>query len=153
DLCDELGGGRYAPDFDPAHFDTDFADPPHPNPYFPLKIGSSWTYLSATEHEVIEVVDETKSIEGVTCVVSRDRVDVAGVPEENTDDWIAQRNDGSAVYCGEIAQSLELFPGDDPQTAELVSIEGSWKAGRDGALPGVLFPGAPAVGQVFRQEF
>jgi hypothetical protein len=35
----------------------------------------------------------------------------------------------------------------------LVSLHGSWKAGRDLARRGVIMPGAPHVGDVYRQEF
>ena len=153
DLCDELGGGRYDPSFDPADFDTDFASPPHPNPYFPLQIGDTWEYAGGGEEIAIEVLAETKSIEGVTCVVVRDFVEVEGAVVEDTDDWFGQRKDGTVDYCGEISQSFELFPGDAPLLPELVSLEGSWKTGREGARPGTLFPGSPTVGQVYRQEF
>jgi hypothetical protein len=153
DLCSELGGGRYDPSFDPADFDTDFANPPNPNPYFPLKIGDTWEYAGEDEQIGIEVLAETKLIEGVRCVVVRDRAEQGGVIVEDTDDWFGQRKDGTIDYCGEISQNFELFPGDEPLLPELVDVEGSWKAGREGARPGTLFPGAPAVGQVYRQEF
>lgn len=153
DLCEELGGGRYDPSFDPADFDTDFANPPNPNVYFPLKIGDTWEYAGGDEEIAIEVLAETKLIEGVTCIVVRDRVEVEGFVVEDTDDWFGQRKDGTVDYCGEISQNFELFPGDEPLLPELVDVEGSWKAGREGARPGTLFPGSPTVGQVYRQEF
>jgi hypothetical protein len=153
ELCDALGGGPYDPPFAPADFDSDFASPSHPNPHFPLAIGDRWSYEGEDEAIEIEVLDETKQIEGVTCVVVRDRVEQDGAVVEDTDDWFAQAKDGTVHYCGEISQNFELFPGDDPLLPELVDVEGSWKAGRDGALPGTLFPGAPEVGQVYRQEF
>jgi len=153
ELCAELGEDRYDPDFDPSGFDTDFASPTAPNPWFPLGIGSHWEYAGPGETIVIEVRDETKSIEGVTCLVVNDRVEQAGQAVEDTDDWFALRKDGSVFYCGEISRNFEVFPGDDPLVAELVDTEGSWKAGRDGAKPGMLFPGSPAVGQVYRQEW
>jgi len=152
DLCEALGEDRYAPGFDPADFETDFANPAHPNAYFPLEIGQQWHYSGPGEEISIEVLDKTKSIEGVTCVVSRDVVETAGQPVEDTDDWFGLRSDGTVFYCGEISQSFELFAGDDPHEAELVDIEGSWKAGRNGALAGSVFLGAPTVGAVYRQE-
>src|ERR671910_577826 len=36
---------------------------------------------------------------------------------------------------------------------ETVSTEGSWEAGVDGALPGIVTPAQPAVGDAYRQEF
>ena len=71
---------------------------------------------------------------------------------EITQDWYAQDLDGNVWYCGEIARNFEIFAGDAPATPELVDIDGSWKAGRDGSEPGVLLPFDPQVGDVFRQE-
>ena len=34
-----------------------------------------------------------------------------------------------------------------------MDVEGSLKAGRDGALPGTLFMATPIAGAVYRQEF
>lgn len=151
-LCVALGGGRYDPDFAPAHFDDDFADLTRPNPYFPLRVGYRWEYAGA-ESISIEVRDATKRIEGVTCIVVNDRVGVDGRLVEDTDDWFAQRKDGTVVYCGEQVKDFETFAGDDPETPELVAIDGSFKAGRDGALPGTQFLASPSVGDVYRQEW
>ena len=54
------------------------------------------------------------SREGVTCIVVNDVVSVDGVPLEDTDDWLAQRKDGTVDYCGESVQDFETFEGDDP---------------------------------------
>jgi hypothetical protein len=76
DACKLLGQDRYDPDFDPADFDSDFHNLTHPNPYFPLTIGNKWTFKDKVENElnVIEILNQTKLIDGVTCVVSRDKV-------------------------------------------------------------------------------
>jgi hypothetical protein len=150
-LCEALGEAPYDPAADPADFDTDFTQPG--NPLLPLAIGNRWVYEGGGERVTVEVLPETKLIEGVTCVVVRDVAEEDGVVVEDTDDWLAERLDGTLDYCGEISQSFELFPGDDPADPELVDTEGSWKAGRDGARAGTLFPGTPAVGQVYRQEW
>jgi len=152
-LCAALGEARYEPDFDPAHFQTDFGSPAAPNSYFPLAIGSTWEYAGAEERITVEVRDATKLVEGVPCLVVNDLVEVGEDVAEDTDDWFALRDDGTVVYCGEISRNFERFPGDDPPEPELVDVEGSWKAGRDGAKAGTLFPGAPQVGQVYRQEW
>jgi hypothetical protein len=55
-------------------------------------------------------------------------------------------------YCGEISREFETFEGDDPEEAEILSVDGSWKSGRDGAKAGILIPAAPNVGDVIRQE-
>lgn len=153
ELCEALGEDRYDPDFDPADFDADFTNLTHPNPWFPLAIGNRWVYEGGDETVTVEVLAETKSIEGVTCIVVNDRVEQDGEVTEDTDDWFGQRKDGTVDYCGEISQELETFGGDAPELPELVSIEGSFKAGRDGDEPGTLFPGTPVVGSVYRQEW
>ena len=38
-------------------------------------------------------------------------------------------------------------------SGEIVSLEGSWKAGVDGAKPGIIMEAHPQVGDVYRQEF
>lgn len=153
DLCGELGEGRYDPDFDPADFDEDFENVMNPNPWFPLGIGNRWLYAGGDETIEVEVLDETKQIEDVTCIVVRDVAREDGTTVEDTDDWFGQRKDGSVDYCGEISRNFESFEGDDPERPELVDIEGSWKAGRDGARSGTLFPGTPVPGMVYRQEW
>lgn len=151
--CQKLGEERYDPDFDPASFDSDFAAITNPNPFFPLGIGNRWEYRSATETDTVEVTSDTKLIEGVTCIVSRDVVERDGIAAEQTNDWFAQAKDGSVWYCGEEVKEFEAFPGDAPPVPELVSIDGSFKVGRNGDKPGIIFQGAPVPGMTYREEF
>jgi hypothetical protein len=153
DLCEELGEEPYDPDFDPEDFDSDFANLTNPNPYWPIAVGNQWSYVGGDEEITVEVVDATKLIEDVTCIVVNDVVEEDGEVIEDTDDWQAQARDGAVHYCGEIALNFETFEGDDPEVPEVVDIEGSWKAGRDGAKSGVLMQAEPEVGQVYRQEW
>ncbi len=152
-VCEAVGETRYDPSFDPADFVTDFENPGVSNPYHPLVIGHTWDFENATETDHVEVTSATKQIDGVTCLVERDRVREDGDLKEDTNDWFALAHNGDLWYCGEEAKDYETFAGDDPQTPELVSIEGSFKAGRDGDKPGIIIPAAPVVGQVVRQEF
>lgn len=149
DLCDALGEDRYEPDFDPEDFETEFDNQ---NPYWPLKAGNRWVFEGEEETITVEVLDETKRIEGVTCIVVRDLVEDEGEPIEDTDDWYAQAKNGDVWYTGEISLSFETFAGDDPEVPELVDIEGSWKAGRDDAQPGIVMFANPVAGTVYRQE-
>jgi hypothetical protein len=153
--CKLVGEERYDPDFDPADFDTDFHNLTHPNPYFPLAIGNKWTFKDKVENElnIIEILNQTKLIDGVTCVVSRDKVFKNGFIAENTDDWFAQKMDKNVWYCGEEVKDYEVFDGDHPKRSELVSIDGSFKAGRDGAKPGIIALADPKKGDVYLEEF
>lgn len=153
DACELLGEGRYDPDFDPALFDPDFAHLTNPNPYFPLTIGNRWEYRGGGEVNTVEVLNETKLIDGVRCLVFRDRVFKNGSLTEDTNDWFAQAKDGTAWYCGEQTAEFETFKGDHPMIPELTGVEGSFKAGRDGDKPGIIFLASPAVGDVYLEEF
>jgi hypothetical protein len=101
----------------------------------------------------LEVVNETKLIDGVTCIVVRDQVSKDGDLSEDTDDWYAQAKDGNTWYCGEEVKNLETFDGDNPRRPELVKIDGSFKAGREGDKPGIIFQASPVVGQSYLEEF
>jgi hypothetical protein len=154
-VCALIGEEPYDPDFLPG----DFVDPLQiggvvdPNPFFPLIPGTQWVYESEDETDTVTVTDKTKLIRGVTCLVVTDVVEADGAPIEDTDDWFAQDVAGNVWYCGEIAQNLEVFEGDVPPEAELVDIDGSWKAGREAARPGIIMLADPQVGDVYREEF
>jgi hypothetical protein len=152
DACKVLGQGRYDPDFDPALFD-DPKNPTSPNPYFPLEVGNLWEYRGAGEVNTVEVLDQTKLIDGVPCLVVNDQVFTDGDLVEDTDDWFAAAKDGNVWYCGEEVKDFESFDGDDPRLPELVSIDGSFKAGRDRDKPGIIFQATPTVGQSYLEEF
>jgi hypothetical protein len=150
DVCRLIGEARYDPDFDPDLFDEDFGNT---NPYYPLAVGNQREYEGDGETVSIEVLDRTKSIEGVTCLVVNDRVFVDGVVVEDTDDWFAQAKNGDVWYCGEEVKDYETFEDDDPVLPELVSIDGLFKAGRDGDKPGIVFRDMPRRNEAYRQEF
>ena len=152
-VCAAIGEGRYDPDFDPEDFEGEFDDQDDLNRYLPLAIGNRWKFAGGGEIVQIEVLDETKLIEGVTCIVVNDVVTIDGELVEDTDDWFAQAENGDVYYFGEEVKDYESFEGDAPRNPELVSIDGSFKVGRDGDKPGISFKGAPRAGQVYRQEF
>ena len=167
ELCDDLNDAPHEPAFGEA-FAANFVDPleigdsVEPNPYLPLVPGTEWVYESTfideddgeevTETTTVIVTEATKLIQGITCIVVTDVVEEDGEVIEITDDWFAQDTDGNVWYCGEIALNFEFFEGDEPEVGELVDIEGSWKAGREGAKAGILVPRNPVVGDVFRNE-
>jgi hypothetical protein len=152
-VCALIGEARYDLPWEAALFDANFRQLSNPNPYFPLGIGHRWEYRGGDEFNTVEIVDETKLIEGVTCIVYRDLVYEDGDLKEATDDWFAAARDGSTWYCGEESKDYEFFDGDRPRRAELVSIDGSFKHGRDFDKAGLIMPAAPRVGMVYREEF
>ncbi|HKE96350.1 MAG TPA: hypothetical protein VKB34_18730 [Povalibacter sp.] len=152
DLCRHIGEDRYDPEFEAAAFDRDFTHLSNPNAYFPLGIGNQWEFRSATQSTTVEVMNATKLIDDVRCIVVRDEVSEKGVIVEGTNDWFAQARDGNVWYCGEETATFETFRGDRPMKPELVNNDGSFKAGRDGDKPGIIFLANPAVGQFYVEE-
>ena len=154
DACKLLGEDRYDPQIDPANFESDYTHLQNPNPFFPLTIGNTWKYKSSDgETNIVEATSQTKLIEGVTCIVLRDKVFADGFLQENTDDWFCQAKDKTTWYFGEEVKDYEVFDGDKPKRPELVEISGSFKAGRDNSKPGIIFLPNPKKGDVYLEEF
>ena len=151
DACRSLGEERYDPNFDPGALRLP-QSPTNPNAFFPLRVGNRWEYRGGAETVSIKVLNETKAIDGVRCIVVRDQVFEDGDLIEDTDDWFAGAKDGDVWYCGEETKDFETFAGDRPRLPELVSIDGSFKAGRDGDKPGMIFRAAPVPGEVYLES-
>jgi hypothetical protein len=156
-LCADVNDAAHEPMFG-EDFAANFVNPLDiggvvpVNPWFPLVTGNRWVYEGDGEIIEVEVTDQTKLIDGITCVVATDTASEDGVVVEITGDWYAQDVTGNVWYCGEISRNFEVFAGDVPEEPELVDIDGSWKAGRDGSEAGILLPFAPVVGETIRQE-
>lgn len=144
-LCDALGAAPYDPPIDAASFRSPASTAANPNPYFPLMPGTVWVYQGGGETITVTVTDRTKLIAGVTTIVVTDLVTVAGVVEEDTEDYFAQQLDGTVWYFGELSRQFE--------NGDLVGVEGSFQAGRDDAKPGIIMKAVPMVGDIYRQEF
>jgi hypothetical protein len=136
--------GAYAPAVDPADFVTTID-----NPYFPLAPGTAFhfegTADGAPQADDMVVTDQHKTVLGVTCTVVEDTVSERGKAIERTYDWYAQDKDRNVWYMGEA--SFEL------QHGRFVRAADSWEGGVRGAQPGIIMPGAPTTGAVYRQEY
>lgn len=97
------------------------------------------------EENIVYVTDMTKNILGVECTVVLDLVWVNGKPAEKTYNWYAQDKDGNVWYFGEDSMELE--------NGVVVSTEGSWEAGVDGAKPGIIMKAEPQLCDTYRQEY
>jgi hypothetical protein len=143
-VMDPGDGGKYAPEIDAADF-VEVID----NPRMPLPVGGRWQYEGVTDEgtETVEVVvtGDRKTVMGVSTFVIRDTVRLDGEVIEDTYDWFAQDSDGNVWYFGESSNDFE--------DGELVSTQGSWEAGVDGAQPGIVMPAEPVAGDVIRQEY
>jgi hypothetical protein len=78
---------------------------------------------------------------------------VEGRLKEATDDWFAANRDGSTWYCGEEVKDYDSFEGDKPRLPELVSINGSFKHGRNRDKAGIIMQARPRAGQTYLEEF
>ncbi|PWU02082.1 MAG: hypothetical protein C5B51_21580 [Terriglobia bacterium] len=143
-LCQKLGGGPYDPVINSANFVSKID-----NPYLPMVPGTTFVYegqtASGLEHNEVAVTHNTKVILGVTCIEVHDTVMINGVLTEDTLDWFAQDTAGNVWYFGENSNDLE--------NGRVVSVEGSWTGGIDGAKPGIIMEAHPANGDTYRQEF
>jgi hypothetical protein len=145
--CSDNGTGPLEnPPFDPTNFVTQVT-----NPFFPLAPGTINYYEGqaddAAQTDSAEVLTEQKTILGIQASIVHDRVYTDGELIEDTFDWYAQDTDGNVWYLGEDTKELE--------GGQVVSTEGSWEAGVNGAQPGIIMwadPGAH-VGNQYRQEF
>ncbi len=132
---------------DPAAFSLDIT-----NPYWPMAVGDRWVYDEmdvdgAVQRVEVTVLDQTRTVVmGIEARVVHDLVtDADGAVVEDTYDWYAQDADGNVWYLGE--QTSEYADG------KVASTAGSWEAGRDGALPGIVVPADPSPGVTYRQEY
>lgn len=90
------------------------------------------------------VTPRTKRILGIEATVVHDVVTEGGSVIEDTYDRYAQDRTGTVWYLGEDTREYE--------DGRIVSREGSWEAGVDGAQAGVIVPARPRVGMAYRQE-
>jgi hypothetical protein len=122
------------------------------NPYYPLLPGMKWVYEArledgTVERNEVEVLTETRVVNGVTATVVHDVVYVEGQIVEETFDWYAQDLDGNVWYLGEEV--------DNYVNGVLTDHSGSWEWGVDGALPGIIMWADPSahVNEEYYQEY
>jgi len=120
------------------------------NPWFPLTPGTELVYSGTKDgkvtRDVVIVTRQTITIAGARCVIVRDVLYEAGKLEERTSDYYTQDRAGNVWYFGEDTAELDV-------QGRVTSTEGTWRAGRDGAKPGIYMPAHPRVGQTGRQEY
>jgi hypothetical protein len=146
DRGDDRRAQAHEPKFQSANFN-------HPvrNPYFPLKPGTVFRLRGTDEgehfREVVRVTHKHKRIEGIRATVVKDVIRRAdGTLAEKTHDWYAADARGNIWYLGENTATYD-------EHGNLESREGSWQAGRKGAVAGIIMPAQPRPTDAFRQEF
>ena len=135
------GGGG----IDPASFRHPVA-----NRYFPLRPGTLSVLRGSNDGVALEqqvrVTRRTKVIEGVRATVIDDSLHRAdGSIAEQTVDWYAADDRGNVWYLGEQTATYD-------ERGNVLSRDGSWLAGRDGATAGIIMPADPRPTLAYRQE-
>lgn len=132
------------PTIDPADFNSVID-----HPYYPLTPGTTKVFEGTRDgqpmHTELTVTNRTRLVMGVECVVVEDVVTSNDALVEKTEDWFAQKDDGSVWYFGE--NTAEYTDG------VVSSTHGTWEAGVDGAVPGVIMHAHPQVGTEYYQEY
>ena len=120
------------------------------NPWFPLRPGSVYRYRGIKDgepsREVMTVTSRTKVIDGASCVVVSDLLYLRGRLEERTTDWYTQDPKGNVWYFGERTAELDA-------QGHVKNTSGSWRAGVNGAVPGIFMFAHPSPGRTARQEY
>jgi hypothetical protein len=119
------------------------------NPYFPLEPGTTFVYEGTKDgvptRDVMHVTNRTIRILNVECTVVHDQNFEEGALVEDTFDYYAQDRSGNVWYFGEDTRELD-------EQGRVTSTEGSWRAGVDGAAPGLIMEAHPKPGDLYYQE-
>lgn len=138
-------GASYHPRFEPADFSPNVT-----NPLFPLRVGRTLVYTGVKDGKkalnIMTTTTRTQKIAGVITRVVEDRLYLNNVLEERTSDYYTQDRCGNVWYFGEDTATLDA-------KGDVVSTDGTFHAGVDGAQPGVFMQAHPQLGRRFRQEW
>lgn len=119
------------------------------NGFFPLEIDMEMVLEGEEDGEPIRleitVPGDTKEVAGINTLVMVEKEYEDGELVENSSNYMAQADDGTVCYFGEDVNIYE--------EGVVVSHEGAWLAGVNGAQPGIMMPSNPQVGQTFYQEY
>ena len=140
-----LVGGSASAGIDPADFNA-----PVNNPYFPLKPGTVFVYKGSEDGqrlvEHLRVTHKHRMIAGVSTTVVSDILYANGHLNEKTTDWYANDNAGNTWYFGERTATYK-------PSGAVQSRDGSWRAGIDSGVAGLIMPANPHPTDAYRQEF
>jgi hypothetical protein len=152
-------GGRPAIAKDGEEFTLDFRleeckpQTKEGNPYFILKPGYQLVLRGEDEGEKLRLVitvlkDQAIEIEGkgkVKVGVVEEREWVDGEIVEISKNFFIQCQHANDVYY--VGEEVDIY-----EDGEVVSHEGAWQAGKEGALPGLIMPGTFLLGSRYFQE-
>jgi hypothetical protein len=119
------------------------------NPYFILEPGYQ-LHLKGKERVksvelVITVLNETKVVDGIETRIVEERETVNAELVEVSRNYFAISKRTNAVYY--FGEDVDIY-----KKGKIVSHEGSWQSGMNGARYGLLIPGSPLLGSRYYQE-
>lgn len=115
------------------------------NPYFILEPGYSLVLEDGATRLTMTVLDDTERVDGVeTRVVEERESDTNGLIEVSRNFFAISRRTHDVLYFGE---DVDMYKG-----GKVVSHEGAWRSGVNGARFGLMMPGVPTRGAKFYQE-
>lgn len=115
------------------------------NTYFILQPGYQLVLADGDEQLVITVLDETRRIgESDTRVVEERETRAGKVVEVSRNFFAISKSSNDVYYFGE---DVDIY-----KRGLVVSHEGAWIAGRNGARPGLMMPGRPILKARYYQE-
>lgn len=113
--------------------------------YFVLEPGFRLHLAKGKDTLIVTVLDETRDVDGVTTRVVEERETQGGKLVEVSRNFFAiDKNTSDVYYFGE---EVEMY-----KNGKLVSHEGAWLSGENGARFGLMVPGEPKIGDKYYQE-
>lgn len=118
------------------------------NPYYPLTVGLRVVLEGSDGDETVrierEVLPDTEVVAGVETHVLEHREYVDGELVEVARNFYVEATDGTVCYFGEDV--------DNYRDGQVADHAGSWRAGENGARPGIIMPADPQPGDAYYQE-
>jgi hypothetical protein len=115
------------------------------NPYFILEPGYRLTLTHGKDTLIVNVLDETKVVDGVKTRIVGERETERGELAETSRNYFAIDTTTRDVYY--FGEDVDTYKG-----GKVSGHEGSWLAGVNGARFGLMMPGKPVVGDKYYQE-
>lgn len=151
--CSNDSASNAIPDTVPDFATATFTNPTSiTNSYYGPQNGQTYVYMAGevgslpNEEIRIQRRTSTKTVKGINCIIHHDLVSLNGILIEDTDDWIAQDDNGNLWYFGEYSKRYD-------DLGNFIDTQGSWEAGVNNALPGYWMPTNPTLGQKYHQEY
>ena len=114
-------------------------------PFFILEPGYALVLERGRERLIITVLNDTKIVDGVETRIVEERESKNGQLAEISRNFFAiSRGTNDVYYFGE---EVDIY-----KAGKIVSHEGAWQAGINGARFGLMMPGTPVPGYKFYQE-